>query len=372
MNVEAGLLRTIAREPDDDAPRLVYADWLEEHGQTERADFIRAQSELATLPEDSPRRRELAFRARELLERHEQEWVEPLRPWVHDWHFVRGFVEKVGLKAADLEERAEDLFASYPVRRLWVTELGGSVEPLICIPADHQLTGLDLCGNDLDTDALRRLAQLEHLRGLRTLGLLFNRIDDEGARLLREAPFFQDLSLIRCGANPIGVEERLRLQGHFGDRVTFTCERDADHLYALAEWYDTLKVGMGRNCTQLLMDILHTMARVAIFDHEGNLLETQQRDLSPEEVIWEETGRTWLEELGFRAANIKVKRFRFEDGAGIYDFPGRLTDIFNSAEDPELDGARQWLQHWLLGGQFVWDDLDSDFWLDRTGEVVAT
>jgi len=27
--------------PDDDAPRLVYADWLEEHGQPERAGLIR-------------------------------------------------------------------------------------------------------------------------------------------------------------------------------------------------------------------------------------------------------------------------------------------------------------------------------------------
>src|SRR5205823_3346972 len=31
----------IADAPDDDAPRLVYADWLDEHGQPERAEFVR-------------------------------------------------------------------------------------------------------------------------------------------------------------------------------------------------------------------------------------------------------------------------------------------------------------------------------------------
>jgi len=41
------LLRTILANPGDDAPRLVLADWLQEHGQTERAEFIRVQCALA-------------------------------------------------------------------------------------------------------------------------------------------------------------------------------------------------------------------------------------------------------------------------------------------------------------------------------------
>jgi uncharacterized protein (TIGR02996 family) len=38
-------LRAIIDSPDDDAPRLVFADWLDEHGETERAEFIRARVE---------------------------------------------------------------------------------------------------------------------------------------------------------------------------------------------------------------------------------------------------------------------------------------------------------------------------------------
>jgi uncharacterized protein (TIGR02996 family) len=48
MNANA-LLAEILANPDDDTPRLVLADWLEEHGATDRASLIRVQIELARL-----------------------------------------------------------------------------------------------------------------------------------------------------------------------------------------------------------------------------------------------------------------------------------------------------------------------------------
>jgi uncharacterized protein (TIGR02996 family) len=56
---DEAFLQAIIESPDDDTPRLVYADWLEEHGQAERAAFIRVQCELARLPEGDPCRPEL-------------------------------------------------------------------------------------------------------------------------------------------------------------------------------------------------------------------------------------------------------------------------------------------------------------------------
>ena len=41
------MLRTICENHDDDSVRLVYADYLEEHGQLERAEFIRVQVAMA-------------------------------------------------------------------------------------------------------------------------------------------------------------------------------------------------------------------------------------------------------------------------------------------------------------------------------------
>lgn len=50
MPEESSFLRTICDRPDDDLPRLVYCDWLDENGQPERAEFIRIQIELSKLP----------------------------------------------------------------------------------------------------------------------------------------------------------------------------------------------------------------------------------------------------------------------------------------------------------------------------------
>jgi uncharacterized protein (TIGR02996 family) len=62
---EDAFLADIVENPDDDGVRLIYADWLEDHGQPERAEFIRVQCELARLTEDGPRRQELEARERQ-------------------------------------------------------------------------------------------------------------------------------------------------------------------------------------------------------------------------------------------------------------------------------------------------------------------
>ena len=61
MSDEKGLLAAIWDQPHDDVARRVYADWLDDNGQPERAEFIRVQCELARLGDhdDSPRKAEL-------------------------------------------------------------------------------------------------------------------------------------------------------------------------------------------------------------------------------------------------------------------------------------------------------------------------
>ena len=49
------LLRAIAADPDEDTPRLAYADWLDENNEPKYAAFIRAQIALAGVPEYDPR-----------------------------------------------------------------------------------------------------------------------------------------------------------------------------------------------------------------------------------------------------------------------------------------------------------------------------
>ena len=75
-----GLLNDIRANPGDDTLRLVYADWLDDHGDPARAEFIRAGCELAGLGEGAAA--SLRERTRELLDKHRKEWVSELPAWV--------------------------------------------------------------------------------------------------------------------------------------------------------------------------------------------------------------------------------------------------------------------------------------------------
>jgi uncharacterized protein (TIGR02996 family) len=87
------LLQACKDEPDEEAPRLVLADWLEEHGQTDRAEFVRLQLRLAR--EDVPAGDEAVSLARlhELYLRHADEWLGALRDQPERCGFRRGLIE---------------------------------------------------------------------------------------------------------------------------------------------------------------------------------------------------------------------------------------------------------------------------------------
>jgi uncharacterized protein (TIGR02996 family) len=102
MTRDEAFLQTICENPDDDVPRLVYADWLEEHGDADRAEFIRVQIELAKMDRGDPRRSALAVREAELLRAGEAAWrKEWPAPVGFTWGSLRrGFPEAMVL---DLE-----------------------------------------------------------------------------------------------------------------------------------------------------------------------------------------------------------------------------------------------------------------------------
>jgi uncharacterized protein (TIGR02996 family) len=78
MPDERAFLAAITAAPADDAVRLVFADWLDENGQSPRAEFIRAQVEAETLHPHAARRAELEARAERLLADHWIEWWSPV------------------------------------------------------------------------------------------------------------------------------------------------------------------------------------------------------------------------------------------------------------------------------------------------------
>ena len=120
MTPDDAFLHDIIESPEDDTSRLIYADYLDERGDP-RGEFIRVQIELARLPQDHPRRQELAARERQLYQKKGTEWTGPLRAWAGFRDFRRGFVECINLAVEDFLEHTEIIFLAAPVRHATFT-----------------------------------------------------------------------------------------------------------------------------------------------------------------------------------------------------------------------------------------------------------
>lgn len=125
MTPDNPFLQALLAQPDDDTLRLAMADWLDEHDQPARAEFVRVQVELARGVADRQRRRALELRQRDLLVAHDREWVEPLAKVLGlrkgewgGWVFRRGFVEYFRLPALTLVTHGAVLAKLTPVREL--------------------------------------------------------------------------------------------------------------------------------------------------------------------------------------------------------------------------------------------------------------
>jgi uncharacterized protein (TIGR02996 family) len=170
MTDEDGLLAAIRESPGDDLPRLAYADWLEEHGQTERAEFIRVQLELARLPAGDGRGPALWRRAKELLDARRVEWVPLLPAWASYPEFWRGLVGQVTARAADFLAEAEELRRRVPLEGVRLTEVRDLVALAGC-PHLARLTSLDLFGTGIGAEGAAVLAASPYLAHLSSLHL---------------------------------------------------------------------------------------------------------------------------------------------------------------------------------------------------------
>jgi uncharacterized protein (TIGR02996 family) len=72
--MEAAFLQAIFANPEDEAARLIYADWLEERGDP-RAEFLRLESMLAGVSRDDPRLHEAETRLQALRSGIDGDWL---------------------------------------------------------------------------------------------------------------------------------------------------------------------------------------------------------------------------------------------------------------------------------------------------------
>lgn len=215
---EAAFIREIAREPDDDAPRLIFADWLEEQGDL-RAEFIRVQCEMERTAWHEERWWQLYEHEQALISEHAEQWLTQfprhrgvtwgLPPTVVSRElqidrivFRRGLPEagtgevaraamrENGTLLREVQTRLDDDFS-------WLRGIRG----LSALQADN---------------AWRRLIRSQYVAGLERLDLWGARLADRGLQELCDSPYLRDLQFLQLefnGLTATGLGHLLRWPG---------------------------------------------------------------------------------------------------------------------------------------------------------------
>ena len=163
MRDEEAFLRAIAETPDDDAPRLVYADWLEDHGRPDRARFIRLHVAWCRRDPDAPPDEELS---RQLVAAWKAAGLHDTTvPEETSRVYDRGFVAGVRLAVrGPSREQVEEVFDHAPVRVAFFRQAGDvNADWLSESPLLARLTGF--CCAD-SPGGVGRLLGSPHLAGL--------------------------------------------------------------------------------------------------------------------------------------------------------------------------------------------------------------
>jgi uncharacterized protein (TIGR02996 family) len=207
MNDRDALMRAICENPDEDTPRLVFADWLQENGEEERAKFIRFQCEAARLPADNEHRAGLVRWAEDIRQRFGDKWLAELPVpnseqidwikttagwlgWFDGEAFDRGFPARLFVQTAgSLAKHANVLFYATPVRRL-------------------------LIWNIKRADKLAKIPQLRHLHTIRIRVVSKQAADD-----FLECPYLDSVPDIRLSFTALTESHIERLRKKFGDRL---------------------------------------------------------------------------------------------------------------------------------------------------------
>lgn len=201
----AALIAAIREAPDDDAPRLVMADWFEDRGDpasVARAAFIRAQVERARLPPTDPRQSELQALELRLLKRHGPAWCGSHHVF-KKVRFRRGFIEYVHLHLRHFQHHRRQMLALEPVRDVRLTGFHRAPVELVRRVA--------ACAEWRDVETLRihhqgphkepgavvlDLLESPHLTRLRGLHALMLALDATGRRRFERLPLLRTLDAL--------------------------------------------------------------------------------------------------------------------------------------------------------------------------------
>lgn len=247
MDHADAFLESILEAPGDDAPRLIFADWLEDNGQLDRAEFIRLQIARTQLHPADPRTRASLRRERELLLQHEPAWVGPLAALASRCRFHRGFVEEVTIGVPKFLAVGDELFRRAPVRRLQLRETAALPALISSNPATAgrlaellaPVRVLDLNREYLSEFAGLALLQLPTLPRLDALHLSHNALTPTGLGMLADSPALASLTTLEFNSASTAREplDLLLLSPHLArlEHLSLATTRPGDRVVGLLD-----------------------------------------------------------------------------------------------------------------------------------------
>jgi uncharacterized protein (TIGR02996 family) len=216
MTDREALLRAVAATPDDDTPRLIYADCLDEIGgeaNVARARFIRLQIELARETNTSwfARADRLSESAR-LASRHAVTWLNELPKWAADEvrrhpigaeDFSRGFVEAIRVHPVTFRKQGDQLLDIAPIRKIEVSipPISKTISMFLSCQLLTRLRGLCLHADDSGNLVSTHIQSARTLWAIEELDLSGCGLTDTGAILLATALDLRQLRVLRVARN---------------------------------------------------------------------------------------------------------------------------------------------------------------------------
>jgi uncharacterized protein (TIGR02996 family) len=251
MDDTEALLQAVLDAPDDDNPRLAYADYLQTHGDPMRAQFIRVQIALARLPEGGELHQDLERWEQAVLKRNQHEWVRLLDVLVNgrylrftqlwqrvqddprelhrlspadralvedpkasgvagqqmrDWQFRRGFIEGAAMTARAFLAHGDIITRLTPLRHVRFYQAHGELPALAAAPHLTRLEGIDSTANGLGDEDMQSLVTSPYLTGLVSLNLRGNPIGPAGLAAVRDYANLPRLAALNLRHTAIGPE----------------------------------------------------------------------------------------------------------------------------------------------------------------------
>jgi uncharacterized protein (TIGR02996 family) len=199
-------LDDVKAHPEDDGPRLILADWLEDHGDP-RGELVRVQCQLARLPADNPHRPQLEERERALLAEHLPTWLAGLPGIARHAEVCRGLI-RLWLYAEQIQPWLEGPFRATEACA-WVDGVWGhnlranALFTSVAVAARAGLVSLRLSGGSERIPDTRfvALANSPDLARLRELALTNFYFGSAAATALANSPHLAKLTSLSLHAN---------------------------------------------------------------------------------------------------------------------------------------------------------------------------